>query len=158
MRPSLFPREVFLPVKNWNISKIFVLPSIPTNFYLTVCKKLPLPSNAALTLVLYHCMLRKASDHITQCLMKKDVKETKGIKGTNRMHQTSFQLCDGGGSCVITLNRGLPQEGYSSFSIKWWPRVWFHRVLSSTSRKAPVPGVRQCDFHSIFGVFSAVTF
>lgn len=95
---------------------------------------------------------KKTTNHITQCLMKKGVKGTKGIKRTNRMHQTGFQLCDGGGSCVLTLPRGSLLEVYSSLSIRWCPRVWFHHVLSNISRKTLVPGVRQCDSHSNFGV------
>lgn len=59
---------------------------------------------------------------------------------------------------MLTLPQGLLLGGYSSFSIKWCPRVWFHHVLSSTSRKAPVPGVRQCNSHSSFQVLSSVTF
>lgn len=59
---------------------------------------------------------------------------------------------------MLTLPQGLLLGGYSSFSIKWCPRVWFHHVLSSTSRKAPVPGVRQRNSHSSFQVLSSVTF
>lgn len=86
MWPKLFLREIFLPVKNSNISKIFVLPRTPTNFCLTVCNKLPVPANATLTLVFTnHCMVKKTTERITQRLMKKGVKETKGIKRINRM-------------------------------------------------------------------------
>lgn len=47
---------------------------------------------------------------LKQGLMKKGGKETKGMKRTNRLHQTNCHLCDDGGSCGVNPAPGTPAE------------------------------------------------